>query len=226
MIALMTVAAIAAASGMAAPQLPRRPVIRFTDYPGAAVARGEQGAAVLRLLIDPNGKPRACEVDEIIGTDFSSIFCAHLMRARFTPARDGQGQPSYGVWRGALSFFLPDHSSEIRYPVEGPPDLGVRLTAEQAHAEMPSQLEFIVRIGITGGIEECEPKTEADVAAWPALCDELKRSAWRDQVRYDGRGDALSYVRRIKVALLSPTPETSHVRPPDKVGYKSLVAET
>jgi len=206
MIALMAVAAIAVASGMAAPQLPRRPVIRFTDYPGAAVARGEQGAAVLRLLIDPKGKPRACEVDEIIGTDFSSIFCAHLMRARFTPARDGQGQPSYGVWRGALSFFLPDRPGEIRYPVESPPDLGVRPTAEQAHGERPPQLELIVRIGVTGSIEECEAKTEADAAVWPALCDELKRSGWRDQVRYDSAGHALSYVGQIKVALLPPNP--------------------
>ena len=65
------------------------------DYPPSAMRNEEQGTVRARLSIDASGRVTNCSVTQSSGSSaLDSTTCRILQRrARFTPARDNQGQP-------------------------------------------------------------------------------------------------------------------------------------
>ncbi len=82
-------------------------LIRDDDYPQSAIERDEQGTVTVRLAIGANGRVTGCTVSSSSGSrTLDSTTCRVLTsRARFTPARDSNGNATADthtqriVWR-------------------------------------------------------------------------------------------------------------------------------
>ena len=70
-------------------------LISSDDYPPAALRNEEQGTVRVRLTIDTSGRVTGCSVTQSSGSSSLDQTTCRLLqrRARFTPARDNQGQP-------------------------------------------------------------------------------------------------------------------------------------
>lgn len=79
------------------------------DYPQAALRNEEQGTTSVSLSIGPNGRVSGCNVTGSSGSrSLDSATCSILRsRARFTPARDQNGQPISDSQSTRVSWRLP-----------------------------------------------------------------------------------------------------------------------
>lgn len=65
------------------------------DYPEAAKEAGATGTAQARLQISPDGRVSGCSLIRQTGNSaLDNFVCRVLGRARFTPAKDSNGQPT------------------------------------------------------------------------------------------------------------------------------------
>lgn len=80
------------------------------DYPAAAIRGEEQGTTRFRLAVGPDGKVRDCTVTGSSGSSALDSATCRIMkaRARFTPARDGSGNPTGDTVANAIRWVLPD----------------------------------------------------------------------------------------------------------------------
>lgn len=112
MILLMPALIMAAAptDGMASDPVPvhRGTLMSIEDYPETALRHNEQGTVWADLSIDATGKPAYCEVISSSGsTALDNKTCSILLkRARFSPARDGAGQPIASLYRNRMDWRL------------------------------------------------------------------------------------------------------------------------
>ena len=71
-------------------------LFRGDDYPQSAIERDEQGSVTVRLTVGTNGRVSNCDVSSSSGSrTLDRATCRILQsRARFTPARDSNGNPT------------------------------------------------------------------------------------------------------------------------------------
>jgi len=135
----------------AAVQQPLVSLFTTDDYPQAAMRAGEQGTSEVGLTIGTDGRVDKCEVltgsgsvalDEATCTIFRS-------RARFTPARDKDGQAVIDHTSTRIRWALPSEPFEERY----------------ARAVFP--------LGPPGQKEDCTVETSDTIKGIKLDCDEL-----------------------------------------------------
>lgn len=83
-------------------------LIRPDDYPSSALSNDEQGTVTVSLSIGTNGRVSGCSVSSSSGSrSLDSTTCRVLTsRARFTPARDSQGNPTTGTHSQRITWRL------------------------------------------------------------------------------------------------------------------------
>lgn len=79
------------------------------DYPAEALRQNAQGTTGFSLTIGPNGRVSNCQVTSSSGSAvLDAAACRILMsRARYTPARDSNGNPIAGHDFGRVTWRLP-----------------------------------------------------------------------------------------------------------------------
>jgi protein TonB len=79
------------------------------DYPAAALRGNEQGTTGFSLTIGPSGRVEACSVTSSSGSSSLDQATCRILRsrARYTPARDQNGQPTSGHDSGRVTWRLP-----------------------------------------------------------------------------------------------------------------------
>lgn len=80
------------------------------DYPTAALRRGEQGAAGFEVTIGPDGRVRDCRITRSSGSaSLDAATCAKVSeRAKFTPARDENGDLVTGRYANVIRWRIPE----------------------------------------------------------------------------------------------------------------------
>jgi TonB family protein len=99
-----------ASATVAVPAKPRtdvRLLFSSADYPSDALAYGQEGSAVLMLLIDETGAMKSCQVVRAEGAPvFDAMGCQVLLdRAKFSPALDIRGKPMRSVYTSPRVVF-------------------------------------------------------------------------------------------------------------------------
>jgi protein TonB len=81
-----------------------------SDYPAAAIRSEEQGTTRFRLAVGPDGRVSECTVTGSSGSSALDAATCRIMkqRARFTPARDGTGNPTADTVANAIKWVLPE----------------------------------------------------------------------------------------------------------------------
>jgi protein TonB len=80
------------------------------DYPAAAIRGEQQGTTRFRLVVSPDGRVSECTVTGSSGSSALDSATCRLMkqRARFTPARNSDGNPTSDTVANAIKWVLPD----------------------------------------------------------------------------------------------------------------------
>ncbi len=79
------------------------------DYPSQALREERQGTTRFRLNVSLDGRVTDCTVTGSSGSpDLDAAACAKIRsRARFTPARDGDGNPTSGTYSNSVRWVIP-----------------------------------------------------------------------------------------------------------------------
>jgi len=79
------------------------------DYPAAALRGGEQGTVLYRLEIGPDGRVSNCTIRSSSGSAALDTRTCQVVRrrARFTPARDSEGNAVPDRRDGEVTWRLP-----------------------------------------------------------------------------------------------------------------------
>ncbi|WP_349237682.1 MULTISPECIES: energy transducer TonB [unclassified Novosphingobium] len=79
------------------------------DYPSRPLREGVQGTTGFKLTVAPDGRVSGCEITASSGNaELDAATCKYATsRARFAPAKDGEGQPTTGVYANRVKWVIP-----------------------------------------------------------------------------------------------------------------------
>jgi protein TonB len=79
------------------------------DYPSRALREEREGTATFRVSIGPDGRVTDCQITGSSGhADLDAATCENVRRrARFTPATDGEGNPTTGSYSNRVRWVIP-----------------------------------------------------------------------------------------------------------------------
>lgn len=95
--------------------------VTTADYPSEAFGQGTSGTVGFRVIVARDGKVSNCQVISGSGSQALDEATCRLVsfRARFTPARDGRGNPVEGAYSNRVRWVLPPGSAPRRNPQAG-----------------------------------------------------------------------------------------------------------
>jgi TonB family protein len=128
------------------------------DYPFHAFERKWEGTTIFELTVDPRGRPVGCTVDVSSGhaiLDERACSVA-LKRAKFQPALDAKGNPTYGVHRTRLNWAI---DPELWAQSEAGPDFEVSVSKLPAGADGPVSVQYAVLVDAAGVPVDCRALT-------------------------------------------------------------------
>lgn len=79
------------------------------DYPSRALREEREGTTGFRVTVGPDGKVVDCAITSSSGSpDLDAATCDNVRRrARFTPATDGDGNPTSGSYANRIRWVIP-----------------------------------------------------------------------------------------------------------------------
>jgi protein TonB len=79
------------------------------DYPARALREEREGVTGFRVTVGPDGKVVDCQITSSSGhADLDEATCKNVARrARFTPATDGEGNPTTGSYSNRVRWVIP-----------------------------------------------------------------------------------------------------------------------
>ncbi|HKX92526.1 MAG TPA: energy transducer TonB [Sphingomicrobium sp.] len=85
-------------------------LISGDDYPPSALDNNEQGTVRVSLTVGPNGRVAGCSVTGSSGSRALDNASCRLLtaRARFSPAQDGNGNPTTGTFPASLTWRISE----------------------------------------------------------------------------------------------------------------------
>ena len=91
------------------PRAPAQSYVSRDDYPASALAMKKSGRTRVLLLIGPDGRVASCQVVASSGSAALDSATCNLLRrrARFTPARDSNGNPAAAQIIQQIEWRLP-----------------------------------------------------------------------------------------------------------------------
>ena len=131
-------------------------VFRVSDYPKRALVNNEGGFARYEATIDPTGKVERCDLLVETGVaDLDSATCRLFRsRARFKPALDADGQPTFGVVRAWNSWQAGKWLQASR-PRSF--DLSLALSRLPSNVASPTYVSVIAAVDEAGRMKACRP---------------------------------------------------------------------
>lgn len=152
----MLVAGFALIAGAVVAAMPITPQPWFDfaeDYPMKAFEKKWEGITQFRLLIAPDGNIVDCTVTKSSGyQEFDTKTCFLTQRrVEFRPARNSEGQPVYGVYRGEVRWAMPERS----LIAEATPDLELSLNKLPAGVNQPAAVKLAYSVDAQGNVSSC-----------------------------------------------------------------------
>ena len=79
------------------------------DYPSRALREEREGVTGFRVSVGPDGRVTDCQITSSSGhADLDEAACSNIRRrARFSPATDGEGQPTSGSYSNRVRWVIP-----------------------------------------------------------------------------------------------------------------------
>lgn len=182
-------------------------IITYTDYPGWALRQNKSAAALIDIIVNPNGKPLKCDVVSSSGDqELAQDICKVFLRKKYRPARLRTGEAAFAFDTTLLRFFVPGNpiGDQIANSTQSP---SLTLHANR----LPDGAEFadvtiVLAADEAGHVTDCvgspNEKKQSLVAAVCRNPDALRREA-----RSGPDGRPIKYVTTVKVRLTTASVE-------------------
>ncbi|WP_299327796.1 energy transducer TonB [Parasphingopyxis sp.] len=168
--------------------------ITNADYPAMSIRLEEEGTAGFRLRVGADGRVKECTITSSTGSELlDEQTCGALtFRARFAPARDGEGNPIEGSYSSSVRWEIPRSSLGDMEDAS----LGVRPSAYL--------VEFVVDFAVDGTVLNCqlafvEPASEIVEAMEQQFCQQYEYSGFQILPYTDEDGNPVP--RRIRTRM-------------------------
>ena len=131
-------------------------VFRVSDYPNRALVNNEGGFARYEATIDPTGQVERCDLLVETGVRDLDIATCRLIssRARFKPALDAEGKPTFGVVRAWNSWQIGKWLQASR-PRSF--DLALALSRLPSNVPSPTYVSVVAAVDVAGKVIACRP---------------------------------------------------------------------
>lgn len=143
------------------------------DYPVHAFERKWQGSTGFQLVVDTSGNPVACTVEYSSGHKIlDEKACAiSLKRAKFTPARAGDGSPAFGVYRSRINWAVePTEFAQSEFG----PDFEVTVNQLPGGDTEPVSVKYALLTDVSGTPVDCTAFPGSNVRLSELGCAKLK----------------------------------------------------
>ena len=189
---------------------PARPVapeswMSDDDYPKQSLKNAERGHVFVSITTSPTGQPLHCE--PIFRSALAKDMCPILLkRARFEPALDAQGAPTFGVYQHLVTFRIPGTTAPPR-----PSRATLALTVDQLPQGIADPTTIRVRLLVDqqGHSRDCQPmryETAQDERAvfllGPTACAQVSTTML--PIARDETGRALESVQDAIISFATP----------------------
>lgn len=192
----MPIVAFAAASLIALP-VPRDSRQLVENYPASAIMQEKSGAARIRVLINPNGKPYRCELIQLFGDQvFAKAACDAYSRIQTTVPRKHDGQPAYAVASPLARYTLAGFAGERVRQIPNPVDVGL----STASVSTPVTFSIAIEVETDGKVSYCEANGEARPELLSLACADLQTRG--RFVVTNEKGEPVSYVTSLEVRVM------------------------
>lgn len=186
------------ASLLAAPELDSRKLL--DEYPVFALQKNWSAAVYLEVLIGPDGRVIDCTPLEAYGSeDFASMFCGIVAKVKAVPAKDLEGNPSFGVVRTTIRMAIPGSKQGDlieKLPARAP-DIELETRSLPGISESSVRTSITVAVDEAGGVVGCQTTDEEHRRYGEAACKQVSGMAMPAMV--DATGKQISYVRSLGV---------------------------
>lgn len=123
-------------------------------FPRELASKGKSAQNRVRLTVSKDGKVFRCENLSSSGDiAFDKLACAPFVVARAKPARDGGGQPAYGIININIRFEI----AEDRYATPPGVDLSLVVNKLPDETQSFSEKSAILSVSSSGAIDRCVP---------------------------------------------------------------------
>lgn len=193
----MPAIALIAASALAAAQFQPAAVTQ-DDYPQTALLREKSAAAILNILVGPDGKVVSCTQAGTVGDKgLASQLCGIVKRKQATPGRDAEGNPAFSYRQDFARLFLPGTQQGDKIASMGQ-SADVELTVQSipAGASAPIDVNLTLAVDTKGKVSACD-YGDSNAAFGKVACQQVEAVGW-DKLA-DANGKAVSYVRPMTV---------------------------
>ena len=173
---------IMAATAISAP-LPIK--AKPAQYPTEFLAAEKSAAAVLELVISPEGKIVQCRMLETHGDEqFAQRLCRLQNPRSWAAATDEHNAPAFGVVRNLSRMFVPETPEGDKIAKLAPlPDLELSVSALPASVQSRLDAKVSLWVDATGSVTQCEPRPEQIV---PSVYLKLACEQARSLIRLGG----------------------------------------
>lgn len=193
---------IVLAGAAVVPAAPVEPGKWFTskEHPKTALQVTERGHIAYAIDVAPDGTALRCTARD--DTDLDRKVCELVMkRARFLPAKDGEGRAVFAVHEGVASFLMPGKTA--RRPDPARLSVAIDRLPDGVASPAYARVAFLVDGG--GAISHCASiagerrrSLQTVEALGPAACEAVARD-YRPPLARDGAGAAVASVQSVMV---------------------------
>ena len=137
------------------------PVFTGADYPEEAIRRGEEGTALVLLLIDTAGHVDTCTILETSGfPDLDQQTCKLIQaHAKFVPAKDDIGSSVFSLYRIPVTWAL-GHRPDVKVN----PAFDIAINHGPPGVKLPLSMKISYFVTPDGTVTQCHP-TEPEAPA-------------------------------------------------------------
>jgi hypothetical protein len=140
------------------------------------------GAAIVDLVIKPDGRVMKCDTLALYGSDIvSTKICGAVLQMQWRPGTDASGNPTFWRMRTIIKMFWADEpDGALIGKIHSRPDLELTLRKLPAATKDGQDLWFGVAIDGAGKASECAPQggKSFDAAIVSAACRALRANAY------------------------------------------------
>lgn len=180
----MSFLTLAAAAALSAPLPVTTSQRRPAKFPSEFAAAGKSAAAIIELVVAPQGKVVQCRILQTYGDEsFARKFCRYVNVRYWASARDGNEAPVYGVVKTLLRMTLPGtpQGDELADLTQGP-DLELDVSELPKAANEALDVKVSLWVDASGSATQCEPRPEQNV---PAVYLKLACEQARSLIKFD-----------------------------------------
>lgn len=197
----------AAAAGLSGPVAKNAQNWIFnSDFSEAEEKKHGAGWVFVKMTVGPDGEPAQCIAEAGSGDDaFRNGICTKLKsRAKFEPARDPSGQPTYGIFEKMVNF-----TNFGKLPMKPGPDFELQVDKFADPKTFMVDVYVNVGVGKDGSYQGCTVPADikpADAPYGKIACQQMA-SLWQPIPEKDMSGQPMSYVRVVLVGFRAPMPK-------------------